>query len=175
MSGHFLVLYPKKAAWAPDNLATLEDALVAIGLLGPLRGDRRYSAGPEYLSLVTYLGCSPQIMLGENEAATVIHLSGIFESPQFLYGDNLKPPRCRVCRNALASFNLTQKLRCDHCGYSGEAGGFDWRRSAANARMFIEVSNVFESEAVPAERLIDCLEATSGESWDYCYVRRHGS
>lgn len=175
MSGDFLVLYPKNAVWAPLSLAALEGALKAIGLLGAQRGDWRYSAGPEYLGLVTYLGCSPQIMLGENDAATTISLAGIFNSPLFLHGSNLKPPRCPQCRHALASFQPDHQLQCGHCGYAGSACEFDWRRSAANARVFVEISNVFESEAVPGEELIACLEAASSEFWDYCYVRRRGN
>ncbi len=175
MNGHFLVLFPKNAAWAPTSLAILRDALKAIGLLGAERGSGRYSAGPEYLGLVSYLGCSPQIALGENDAATAIHLSGIFEAPLFLHGDNLKTPRCPQCRHVLASFEAEQELRCDRCGRTGDACAFDWRRSAAHARVFVEISNVFESEAVPGEPLIACLEAASGEPWDYCYVRKHGN
>lgn len=176
MTEHFLVLHPKNPAWAPENLAPLMDACKAIGLLGRQRGPGLYSAGPDYLDLVTYLGCSPQISLGENEAATAIRLCGIHAAPQFLHGANLKPPRCPQCRKALekpaGSLKTAASLPCLHCGYSGTVCAFDWRRSAACARVFVEISNVFESEAVPGEKLADCLVQASGGLWDYCYVRR---
>ncbi len=54
----------------------------------------------------------------------------------------------------------------------GGKSRYAWRRSAGCARVFIEISNVFESEAVPGEQLIACLDAASDESWDYCYVRK---
>jgi hypothetical protein len=178
MSGHFLVLHPENPGWAPHSLEPLRDALAAIGLLGAERSPGLYSAGPEYLSLVTYLGCSPQVALGENEAATSIRIAGIFDAPQFLYGANLKAPRCPQCRKTMQGPAISPaadaELQCSHCGHNGKACEFDWRRSAACARVFIEISNVFESEAVPGEALAACLHEASGEVWDYCYVRKAG-
>jgi len=176
VAGHFLVFYPKNPAWAPENLAPLIDACKAIGLLGTERSPGIYATGPEYLGLITYLGCSPQVALGENEAATTIRIAGIFDAPLFVQGGNLKPPRCPQCRKPMgkpvAPARADGKLKCGQCGYSGSVCEFDWRRSAACARLFIEVSNVFESEAVPGEALAACLEQASGEAWDYCYVRK---
>ncbi len=178
MSAHFLVLYPKNPVWSPASLVHVTDALDRIGLLGVQRSPGLYSAGPEYLGLVTYLGCSPQVALGENEAATSIRIAGIFDAPQFVHGDNLKVPRCPQCRKALempaATLVANEKLHCNQCGHDGGVCEFDWRRSAACGRVFIEISNVFESEAVPGETLAACLQQASGEAWDYCYVRKTG-
>lgn len=176
MTDHFLVLYPRRPDWAPENPAVLVDALNAIGFLGAERSPGLYSAGPAYLELVTYLGCSPHITLGENEDATVIRISGIFDSPQFVHGGNLKPPRCPQCRKTLAkpapSLEANADLRCSHCGHGGKVCEFDWRRSAACGRIFLEISNVFESEAVPGDSLAASLAQASGEVWDYCYLRK---
>lgn len=178
MTGHFLVLYPRNPAWAPADTAAVADALKAVGLLGAVRSPGVHCAGPEYLGLITYLGCSPQIALGENEAATAIGIRGVFDVPQFVHGGNLKPPRCPRCRKTLepvaAAISADDRLQCGHCGYAGDASEFDWRRSAACARLFVEISNVFESEAVPGEALADCLQQATGEAWDYCYVRKAG-
>jgi hypothetical protein len=178
MTGHFLVLYPKNPAWALQSPAMLAGALKTIGFLGAERSPGVYSAGPDYLDLMTYLGCSPQVTLGDNEAATVIRISGVLDAPQFLQGGNLKSPRCPQCRNSLQKPPAVQSanalLQCPHCGHAGQLHRFDWRRSAACARLFVEVSNVFESEAVPGETLADCLEQATGEAWDYCYVRKAG-
>lgn len=156
----------------------LVGALGSIGFLGAERRPGVYSAGPEYLGLITYLGCSPQIALGENEAATTVRINGIYEPSRFLHGENLKPPRCPKCRKVLqmpfATIAADENLHCDHCGHEGNVCEFDWRRSAACARLFVEISNVFESEAVPGEALADCLQQATGEAWDYCYVRKAG-
>ena len=178
MTDHYLVLYPKNPAWAPASLVPLAEALKRVGFLGAERGAGCYSTGPEYLGLITYLGCSPQVALGENEAATAICLSGIFNKTQFVHGGKLKPPRCPLCRKSLekpaAASGADEKLQCTHCGHAGQLCEFDWRRSAACARVFIEISNVFESEAVPSETLADCLQQATGEVWDYSYVRKGG-
>jgi hypothetical protein len=178
ISDHFLILFPKNSAWAPASLAPLADALKAIGLAGAEREPHLFGTGPEYLNLITYLGCSPQIGLGENESAATIRLSGILPAPQFLHGDNLKPPRCPQCRNTLekpdALKDVEEVLICPHCGWVGHAPLFDWRRSAAFARVLIEISNVFESEAVPGEMLTNCLQQATGEVWDYSYFRKDG-
>lgn len=178
MTGHFLVLYPKNPAWAPENPAMLAGALKTIGFLGPERNPGVYSAGLDHLGLITYLGCSPQVTLGDNEVATFIRISGVLDAPQFLHGGNLKSPRCPQCRKFLENPSAVQfanaLLACPHCDYAGQLCTFDWRRSAACARLFIEISNVFESEAVPGENLAACLEAASGQIWDYCYVRKAG-
>lgn len=174
--GHFLILFPRNLLWAPENLNSIAQVLKAVGLIGEVRETFLFNAGPEYLSLVTNLGCSPQIALGENEGATTIRLTGIFDLPQFVYGENLKPPRCPHCRKPQEkkefSYKPGENLRCCHCGFEGPMPQFDWRRSAAFGRAFIEISNVFESEAVPGEELTDCLLKATGESWDYCYIRR---
>jgi hypothetical protein len=178
MTGHFLVLYPMSPDWAPESPAMLRGAIEAIGFLGAERSPGVHSTGPGYLDLITYLGCSPQVALGDNEAATFIRISGIFEVPQFLRGGNLKSPRCPQCRKSLEKPSVMQSanamLQCPHCGHAGQLHTFDWRRSAACARLFIEISNVFESEALPGETLAACLQQASGEAWDYCYVRKAG-
>ena len=179
MTDHFLVLFSKNPTWVPDSLAPLADVLKATGLLGGEREPQLFSTGPEYLSLITYLGCSPQITLGENEDATTIRLSGVFPAQQFLHGDNLKSPRCPHCRKTLEKRDFMAaregRMCCSHCGHCGSLHTFDWRRSAAFGQVFIEISNVFESEAVPGEMLTDCLRQATGEVWDYCYVRRDNS
>lgn len=61
-SNHQLVLYPAQ----PDNgLAKerLAACLQALGLLGIALGEGRYATGDAFLSLVCFLGCSPDIEL----------------------------------------------------------------------------------------------------------------
>lgn len=175
MSSHYLVLYPLNAEWGVASLGTppldmLRKALENIGFLGEARQPGEFQTGTEYLSLVTYLGCSPQISMGEAEAATRIYLCGVEPIPRLNAGANIKPPRCKDCRQPLA---LTEvKLQPQTCPHCHQPLRLDWRRSAAQGRVFIEISNVYESEAVPGEALLECLHAATGVPWDYCYIRR---
>lgn len=162
--------------WVPEDLGSIARDLQVVGLIGEAREPHLFNTGPEYLNLITYLGCSPQVALGGNVDATTIRLNGIFDSSQFIHGGNLKAPRCPHCRKPSEKLDLSnnpnETLRCSYCGFEGPMNKFDWRRSAAFGRVFIEISNVFESEAVPGEELTDRLLKATGENWDFCYIRR---
>jgi len=167
-----LVLNPADPEWAPNDTSALTRRLGKIGFIGNRQSLNHYSTGPSYLELVTYLGCSPQVTLGESDAATFIRLSGPHNTPIFRSGRTAKP-RCPACRK---SFKLEEMPRqpdeiisCPHCGKSSQALKIDWRRKAAFGRLFIEISNVFESEAVPGETLLDELGSATGQNWEYFY------
>ncbi len=171
-AGAFLVLHARDPEWVPQSLKTFEQHLREAGLIGREIQSAIFSTGPAYLELVTYLGCSPQISLGETEAATVIRFSEPGNSPKFRSGRSIKP-RCPECRK---SFQLDEKPRrpgeaicCPHCGKSNEAIKLGWRHKAAFGRFFIEISNVFESEAVPGETLLNKLGSATGQAWEYFY------
>lgn len=175
MAESFLILYPGNSAWSPIDIDGIVNALKTIGFLGKARQDGAYEAGEHYLSLVTYLGCSPQIMLGDCDGATSIRIEGFAET-RCLHGTNSKPPRCPRCRRTLAAIEPCQEwdrlIRCENCGYEARAQALDWRRTAAFGKVFIEISNVFESEAVPGDDLTGCLQQATGEAWDYAYVSK---
>lgn len=173
----FLVLHPADAAWAPAHSGQLASLLRETGLIGASRGTGIFSTGAHYLALVSYLGCSPYIALGDAEAATRIQLLGPFATARFHAGANLKPPRCPRCRKALpgAAWQAGQpdtRVVCPHCDASVPLEALDWRRSAGFGRCFVEISNVFESEAVPAETLLERLEQASGCGWHYFYLTK---
>ena len=169
MASHYLVLYPQDPNWAaPLSQGVVETMLRQQGFLGEASAPGAYLTGPEYLGLVSYLGCSPQISLGEAEAATRIYLREATPQPCFNAGSNFKLPRCRHCRKTIAMEDTALSI-CPHCH---EPMHPDWRRSAALARVFIEISNVYESEAVPGDTLLECLHAATGVAWDYSYLRR---
>jgi DNA-directed RNA polymerase subunit RPC12/RpoP len=172
VSNVYLNLHPADPAWVPDDIATLTRRLEQIGFIGNRQSPHQYSTGPSFLELVTYLGCSPQITLGESDAATVIRFSGPHSTPKFRSSRSIKP-RCTACRK---SFGLEEMPRqpdevigCPHCGESYKAAKLDWRRKAGWGRFFIEISNVFESEAVPGETLLDELGSATGQAWEYFY------
>lgn len=171
---HFLVLVPTYPKWAPDDLAVFAEQLRQTGLTGKKHRPGLFSAGPAYLEMIVYLGCSPQIALGDAETATTIRLNGPFDKPELIKAANAKP-RCRSCKQMLdlekMSLRVDETVTCFHCNTSSYASKLDWRRKAGFARLFIEISNVFESEAVPSDSLIEKLEHLTGQTWDYFYWR----
>lgn len=171
---HFLVLYPVNPEWAPDDLPAFVEQLHQTGLIGENRRLGLFSTGLAYLEKITYLGCSPQITLGEAETATIIRLNGPYDKPEFRSSARVKP-RCRLCWQTLDldkfPIRADETMTCPHCKISSRAVEFDWRHKAAFGRIFVEISNVFESEAVPSDSLLEMLERMTGQAWDYFYWR----
>lgn len=172
---HYLVLCPAIPASAPENPQTLIGALQQIGFLGNPQAARQFSTGAAYLEWVTYLGCSPQITLGEAEAATFIRIKGPDERVQF-YSSPHARPRCRACRQTIelqkSPVQPEEIITCPHCKTSSYVAKLDWRRKAGFVRFFIEISNIHESEAVPSDSLLEKLEHLTGQAWDYFYRRK---
>ncbi|NWG38382.1 MAG: hypothetical protein HXY27_00225 [Hydrogenophilaceae bacterium] len=173
---HYLVLCPANPAWVPDDLASLVGSLRQCGLIGSTRQPGLFNTGPAYLEWITYLGCSPQIALGEAETATAIGLRGPFNEPVFLSSATAKP-RCRSCRQTLdltmTPLKADETVICPRCETTAYAAKLDWRRKAGWGRFFIKISNVFESEAVPGEALFEQLSLDTGQAWDYFYWRKN--
>lgn len=171
-ANHYLILCPADPEWVPASLRALGIHLQETGFIGAERTPGMFGAGADYLNLVTYLGCSPEIALGDTEAATLIRLNGPIDHPQFRSHPRARP-RCPACKRAMQLEHVCARpdemLTCPHCGTRHRPMQLDWRHKAGFARFFIEISNVFESEAVPGDALLDALAHASGQAWDYFY------
>jgi hypothetical protein len=171
-ANHYLILCPTDPEWVPASLEPLVVHLQETGFMGAERRSGVFSTGADYLSLITYLGCAPEVALGAAEAATLIRLNGPFDRPQFRSHPGSRP-RCPACRGAMQLEQMRggpdEILTCRHCGTRHAAMQLDWRHQAGLARFFIDISNVFEAEAVPGEALLDKLGYASGQGWDYFY------
>lgn len=138
-----------------------------------------YAVGEHFLSLVTFLGCAPQISLTDEAAVQGQPVCRIclhdFDAVQLLESQPASTLRCAACRTPQrrpSEPEHNQQLTCPECGESSPLFRFDWRRSAAFGCFFVEIENVFPHEAVPADRLMEALEALSGHGWDYFYLSR---
>lgn len=170
---HGLVLFPAHPACAPEDREALTQALTRLGFIGAARQAGQFSAGPKFLERVVYLGCSPRVILGESEAGVCVSLLGPFRDAR-LRASRTARPRCPVCRRDVKLASLPaqpdERIRCPQCGSSHHALELDWRRRAGFGRFFVEISDVFEAEAVPDDSLLDALSQATGCSWDYFYL-----
>ncbi|MEA3291571.1 MAG: hypothetical protein U9Q71_04610, partial [Pseudomonadota bacterium] len=92
--------------------------------------------------------------------------------PALFFGTNRKAPRCGACRKiATESPPAAGAVVCGNCGAEQALADLDWRRSACVARSVLIVRGIYESEAMPAEVLLQKLEELTGAAWDYCYIR----
>lgn len=186
MNANLLILRPERHDVAPDAKA-IASALTDLKMVATpfdFDGSWHWKAGEQFVDLVTFLGCSPVVATdgpGANGEYCHVGLNGPHEEAIFLAGANVKPPRCPGCNYRIEGWeavvdawraNPTENLwRCPLCGREYRVPDLRWRRSAGFGRLFIEVWGVFESEAVPAERLLSTLAEVTGTAWDYFYLR----
>jgi len=178
---HSLLLHCDVPQWRPTAPDAVARVLADAGLIGAAQGSDvlLYGAGEQFLSLVTFLGCSPRISLTEADAADGQPLCRIrlhdFDDVTLL--ESQPPPalRCAGCRAAQprpVSLHYDWRQPCAKCGVSLPLHRCDWRRGAAFGRFFVEIENVFPHEAVPADLLMSRLESLSDSRWDYFYLSR---
>jgi hypothetical protein len=186
MQANLLILHPADPRAFVDETMLL-DPLREMGFVSQVMdfaGARHYRPGEEFLQLITFLGCSPVVSLGEpgktGEEFCHLSLGNPAPEPIFVAGANGKAPRCPSCRKPDETWQ--QALRtgfpadgdhtCPHCGQTAPTETWNWRQSAGFARSFLIVWGIFEGEAVPSQQLLDALETASGGGpWSYFYYR----
>ena len=188
MADNLLYLCPKDFNTAPEDTNALVEALAQAGFIAErfrFGEEEHFRPGDEFLTLLTFLGCSPVISLGEpgktGDEFCHIAFEGPHESPRFVGGDNLKIPRCPGCGHRFESWQeMIDKwqqapestLVCPDCSRELNATELRWRKCAGFGRFFIKVWGIFESEAVPNPNLLTILEKSTGTPWQHFYIRR---
>ncbi len=185
---NILHLTPSDYDSIPTDLPQLINALQEAALIGEafdFGGTLHYRPGEEFINLITFLGCSPVISLGEpgktGEEFCHIGFEGPLSQPQFIAGDNIKIPRCPHCGHRFEPWQpliedwtkhlSTQQWACPECGNTVQAPKLRWRKCAGFGRFFIKIWGIFESEAVPNPNLLSLLEKQTGSPWQHFYVR----
>lgn len=188
MTVNQLVLTPAEAHAAAQDKRELLYRLEQIGFIGtPLmfEGQQHYRPGENFLQLLTFLGCSPVVALGEpgatGEEFCHVQLEGSYDQPRFIGGSNVKTPRCPGCGfriegwpELVAQWQATPELRwhCPLCHKEYTVPKLRWRQCAGFGRFFLHIWGVFEGEAVPSEELLRALREVSGCDWQYFYYRQ---
>jgi len=180
-----LVLYPENVEYAPKDWTQIKDKLLELGFIGkPLIGSElQFLVGDEFLQLITFLGCSPQIQLEPDETGEQNHcyvaLSDISEVPKFRTLARDVAVRCPDCRKKIDHMNkyieVWQKtaelseITCEFCESKTPIHLLDWRHSAAFARCFIDIAHIYPQEAIPGDELLVTLKKVSGQRWNYFF------
>lgn len=189
MTDNILYLHPREPHQTFDSGATIE-ALRALGFIGgsfTFKGAEHYRPGEEFLHLLTFLGCSPVVALGEpgltGEEFCHIEFTRVTEQPRFVAGENIKVPRCRHCNQRIDNWNAVietwrsqgvEQWHCPSCGKDTPLHRLKWKQCAGFGRQFIKVWGIFEGEAVPGEELMNALRKITNSEWDYFYCRTQG-
>ena len=162
-----LHLYPNQPHYHPATIL-LEELLNTLEFIGnPITtgGTKRYEVGDKFLSLLTFMGCSPNIELAfqENKPYCYIEIEQ-FKKPRFMAGKNLKPAKCPHCKT------LVTQLSCSHCHKVIDQEILNWRKTAFYASNWITVGNIYELEAIPNDNLLIALEKQTGVKWKVAYI-----
>jgi len=161
-----LYLYPEKPELKIDknNLELLLKDLKFIDKKSP---EKRYTTGDEFLSLLTFMGCSPNIELEpqEDKPYCYIEIESQVE-PRFISGKNTKYPPCPQCKSTLKS------LICSSCKEKIDPQNLNWRKSAFIASCWICIGNIYELEAIPNDQLLSALNSETGVKWKSAYIRQ---
>jgi hypothetical protein len=182
---YMLVLHPVDPTYAPESLTVIVDALREVRLLGdpyPRGRDEAYLVGEDFLELVVFLGCSPTVQLEPVDDGRFCHVrvSEPAVRPRFYSGAATPSPRCPACRARIESWREAVAAweadpdgggqPCPACGEATPVPQLRWRHGAGFGRVFVEIPGVHPHEAVPADRLLDALEAATGVRWHYFYT-----
>ncbi len=179
-----LILTPEDPYFVPNQPDAILHRLEKIELIGsPLKNGNGYLLGDAFMQLVTFMGCSPAILLEPNQSGEAFcHLlsKGPYPKPQLIEGKNTRPPRCTACRKRINEWNrLFQEwsekesgwtFSCPHCQQNQDPAALDFRQSAGCGRYFLLIENIFPQEAIPSPTLLKALrDESQDQPWRYFY------
>ncbi|MEE9351401.1 MAG: hypothetical protein V3U78_04015 [Thiotrichaceae bacterium] len=138
----------------------------------------RFLTGNNFLSHLCFLGCSPDVEFQPDGDKPYIYVEvpQPTHTPQFTSGINIKIPKCPQCKKVLSTLPATLKkgvaqAECPHCQTTLEINKLNWRKTACFSSTSIIINNIYESEAVPDDLLLDALKQATDCTWKYSYIR----
>jgi len=159
-------LYPEKSQHKIDS-NSLEVFLKNLEFISNKLSAKRHATGGKFLSLLTFMGCSPNIELEPQDDKPYCYIEIESQNePLFISGKNTKYPPCPHCKSALKS------LTCSSCKKKIDPQNLNWRKSAFIASSWICIANIYELEAIPNDQLLNALEAETGVKWKPAYIRQ---
>ncbi len=174
-----LVLHPSNPWAILHDPSLLLDALRSGGLIGgsvPWYGEIHYAMGPRFHELVLFKKLAPS-----DVSQVHVSLSETAESPEFLGASQTRPPLCPRCRafvpdwmaqlQALRHEGRRRPWSCSRCGQGADIGELDWAHTGGVARYSLDLWGIHHGAAVPSPELLNLLERTTLERWNYFYYR----
>lgn len=171
-----LLLYARTRVLPGRPATELVEPLRDIGLISQLHDDQSndYLVGEGFVSLVSFLGCSPDIALTPDEGTRYCYvcLHDSTSAPTLYRGVNTRPPHCRSCRQARQDWQACEQADyCRSCSIDDRLVNLQWRRLGALSSWVIEIMNVYPHEAVPSSQLLTFLGTVTGHEWGYAYLQ----
>ncbi|MEI6412956.1 MAG: hypothetical protein WCP34_01690 [Pseudomonadota bacterium] len=177
-----LLLTPADPWQVPGDLPGLLDGLARIGLTGArLTGETdsetAWSLGERFLTLVTFLGCSPFVRIEPpspgSRAFCHVRALGPWAAPRAWISRLAGAPRCPACRKRYPSvtphFDPNLSLTCP-CGRIAPLWQWDFKDRGGFGRWLLSLEDIFPNEALPGDELMTFLANQTGSSWRFFYL-----
>jgi len=159
--------------------ARLLDVLHAIDMIGESVGVFQYRAGKKFFNHIAFLGCSPSFHASAGNGLEtpplriyIPHLT----RPKLFTSARGQTPLCPRCNHPLADWIQQLKtarapeVRCHQCQNLAPLRELKLRKRACYSQHIIRIEPVFESEAVPADRLLSTLHEVLKVPFQYAYI-----
>jgi len=182
-----LVLYPKSVGYILNDWQKIKSTLENVGFIGNhIDKQENYFVGANFLSLITFLGCSPDIQIepeGDSDKFCRIVFSDLqspVQSPvQFRFFERDVAASCPKCKGKIKNWStwvddwnreqVESSRECLHCHQNNRLFELNWRHNAAFSRYFIDIYNVYPQEAIPGDELMSELKRSTGQEWGYFF------
>lgn len=178
ISNTSLIIHPEDPDWTPEEPEKIIARLEKAGLIAneiPGEG-QSYLVGKNFLDMITFLGCSPNINLSpQDNSDNFCFVRFITKQKITAYTSNhTHAPHCPHCKKPEKDWfdrMAPIALQCSSCGKSSPPWHFNWRKSAGFGRFFIEVTEIYPREAIPQPTLLTNLQQLHNASWSYFYLQ----
>jgi hypothetical protein len=173
-----LVLHPSNPWAILHDPSLLLDPLRSSGLIGvsvQWYGEIHYAAGPRFHELVQSRSALPDL------PGVHVSLAETTAEPEFLGASNTRPPLCPRCRTFVPDWmaqlqgwrreGRRRPWSCSRCRQAVDVGELDWTHSGGVARYSLDLWGIRHGAAIPSAELLNLLERTTFERWNYFYYR----
>jgi len=173
-----LIFFPKSTDTIIDEQDLLKTLIESQFILEQEHVNNHYLPGDNFLSLITFLGCSPNINLIPTENENHCFISLIKQTPEIncLGHTQTVNPKCPGCTKRITEWKTTnwkipgEICTCDKCQLQTLYANLNWKHECGFARIGFEISHIYPHEAVPTDQLLNTLNQFSGFEWNYCYA-----
>jgi hypothetical protein len=174
-----LILCPKDSSIKPEKISVIKQALKDIDLVAEEFSNAKYYTGTAFLSLVSFLGCAPNINLSPKDGDNYCYIeiqNSISEAK--ILGHTLSViPRCPNCKHKFIDWQSISKfsfaktsINCPECNVLLKMSDLKWRLEGGYGLFHIAIIHIHPHEAVPSEKLLQTLEQATGFAWHYFYA-----
>ncbi len=172
-----LIFFPNSIHATVSTQTLLQSLINSEFIISDAHEKNHYLPGERFLSLITFLGCSPNINLFPTADKNHCFISFIEPSEQAscIGHTSTVNPKCPACKKRIANWKIPdwkspkRICACDKCQQQTPYAELNWKQECGFARCGFVVNHIYPHEAVPTDHLLGALKQACGFEWSYCY------